>query len=229
MTTVLRPFLYKVGENITAPFRARNLLWLAAAVLLTLALVRGGFDGWWFAHTRSALVFALFIPVGALGFLVPIIAPVIAFTLGAMRKDARLVTAGYALVQSAALAWVLSSFLKFFTGRAHPTLWGSSVLEDASRLFRFGFGEGGIFWGWPSSHAAVACAVAATAIALYAANMRVKITAFAFAVYVTVGVSLTFHWFSDAVAGAIVGTIIGVAVGRSFAARAVTKFSSSSR
>jgi len=37
-----------------------------------------------------------------------------------------------------------------------------------------------------------------------------------YALYIGLGVSMTIHWFSDFVAGAIIGSVIGVVVGRSF-------------
>jgi len=36
------------------------------------------------------------------------------------------------------------------------------------------------------------------------------------AFYIGLSVSMTIHWFSDFVAGAIIGTLVGVVVGRSF-------------
>lgn len=40
--------------------------------------------------------------------------------------------------------------------------------------------------------------------------------ALAYALYIGLGVSMTIHWFSDFVAGAILGAIIGVVVGKRF-------------
>ena len=37
-----------------------------------------------------------------------------------------------------------------------------------------------------------------------------------YAVYIGMGVSMTIHWFSDVVAGAIIGAVIGVTVGNVF-------------
>jgi hypothetical protein len=37
-----------------------------------------------------------------------------------------------------------------------------------------------------------------------------------YALYIGVGVSMTIHWFSDFVAGAIIGTVIGFTVGNVF-------------
>jgi membrane-associated phospholipid phosphatase len=37
-----------------------------------------------------------------------------------------------------------------------------------------------------------------------------------YALYIGIGVSMTIHWFSDFVAGALIGAIIGVVVGTGF-------------
>jgi hypothetical protein len=37
-----------------------------------------------------------------------------------------------------------------------------------------------------------------------------------YAFYIDLGVSVTIHWFSEFVAGAIIGSVIGTVVGRSF-------------
>jgi membrane-associated phospholipid phosphatase len=37
-----------------------------------------------------------------------------------------------------------------------------------------------------------------------------------YAFYVGLGVSMTIHWFSDFVAGAIIGSVIGAVVGNGF-------------
>jgi hypothetical protein len=37
-----------------------------------------------------------------------------------------------------------------------------------------------------------------------------------YAFYIGLGVSVTIHWFSEFVAGAIIGSVIGTVVGRSF-------------
>jgi membrane-associated phospholipid phosphatase len=40
--------------------------------------------------------------------------------------------------------------------------------------------------------------------------------AITYSLYVGIGVSMTIHWFSDFIAGAIIGTVVGVVVGKSF-------------
>jgi hypothetical protein len=45
--------------------------------------------------------------------------------------------------------------------------------------------------------------------------------AVAYSLCVGLGVSVTIHWFSDFVAGAIIGSVIGVVVGRAFYRRGI--------
>jgi membrane-associated phospholipid phosphatase len=73
-----------------------------------------------------------------------------------------------------------------------------------------------MFWGWPSSHTTVAFAMAACLITLYPGNKKLILFASLYAFYIGLGVSVTIHWFSEFVAGAIIGSVIGMVVGRSF-------------
>ncbi|HTE48387.1 MAG TPA: phosphatase PAP2 family protein, partial [Candidatus Paceibacterota bacterium] len=74
-------------------------------------------------------------------------------------------------------------------------------------------------WGWPSSHATIAFAVATTLFVLYPKNLAVRILALLSAFYIGIGVSMSIHWFSDFISGAILGSLIGFIVGRAFLAR----------
>ncbi len=208
----MAPFAYRLPQNIVAVFKPRNLIWHGLVIALSFVAVVTGFDWWYFQETRSALLFQLAIPAALLGFAVPVFTPFVLLTA----KTRQLQNAGYALGQSAVLAWMLSALYKVFTGRMHPPLVNNaSTLSDISRDFHFGFMNGGVFWGWPSSHTTVAFAIAFTAITLFP-RPKVRFWALAFALYVGVGVSITIHWFSDFAAGAILGTLVGTIVGEAF-------------
>lgn len=217
-----KPFFYKLPQNIAVSFRGYNLLWHVLAIALTFVIVVSGFDLFYFAHTRSPIIFMLAIPTALIGFIVPIFTPLTLFIVGLGRKKDKILNFAYALAQSALIALIVSSAYKAVTGRAHPELFNatSNMLLDISREFHFGFLQGGIFWGWPSSHTMVAFAIAATAITLYP-KLKVKIWALLFALYVGIGVSLTIHWFSDFVAGALIGIVVGMTVGAAFLKREI--------
>ena len=57
--------------------------------------------------------------------------------------------------------------------------------------------------------------MAACLIMLYPKNKKLAFFALLYAFYVGFGVSVTIHWFSEFIAGAIIGSVIGVVVGRS--------------
>ena len=109
---------------------------------------------------------------------------------------------------------LISSFYKALTGRPGPRHFTGPII-DASREFRFGFLRGGVFWGWPSSHTTVAFAMAIAIWKLFDSKV-VRLIALCLAFYIGMGVSLTIHWFSDFVAGAIIGAVIGRTAGDTF-------------
>jgi len=117
--------------------------------------------------------------------------------------------------QAALLGSLVSSVLKFFTGRVQPNL--HDIAINVSHSFNFGFGEHGIFWGWPSSHTAIAFAMVVAIIFLFPNNKKFKYIGLVYATYVGIGMSvLGFHWLSESVAGAIIGAVIGMVVGKAF-------------
>ncbi|MEI7719879.1 MAG: phosphatase PAP2 family protein [bacterium] len=216
---MFRSFLHKLPQTILDCFRDRNLLWHALAIALTYACVTSGFDWLYFEHTRSSLLFAATLPASILGFFVPIILPAALYLIGTLRKDARMQRAGTAVAQAGIIAWLVSSTYKAFTGRIQPYFtpyYSHLPTVDISHQFHFGFWQHGIFWGWPSSHAAVACAGMVALLLLYAEKKFLCIILLLYIVYIAFAVSVSIHWFSDSLAGAIIGTTIGVAVAKSF-------------
>jgi membrane-associated phospholipid phosphatase len=139
--------------------------------------------------------------------------PLILFALGIIARNAKVILTGWAVGQAELIGALVAATYKAFTGRAHPA---HSVGEDISHVFRFGFLRGGVFWGWPSSHTTVAFAIAMTVFTLWPKQRWLGWVAILYAGYVGIGVSMTIHWFSDFVAGAIIGSVIGAVVGKSF-------------
>ncbi len=187
--------------------------WHLLAILLTFGLVASGFDWRYFLCTRSQMLRLWMFPAVVVGGLVPIILPLVLLAVGAITASPGIRLAGWAVAQAELLGAIIAAFYKALTGRAHPA---RGVGEDLTHLFRFGFLRGGVFWGWPSSHTTIAFAMAVAVSQLFPKRRWLGCLAIAYACYVGLGVSMTIHWFSDFVAGAIIGTAIGVVVGRAF-------------
>jgi hypothetical protein len=214
---MFRAFFSGVLRRIIECFKGSYLLWQFLAAALTLVLVESGADWRYFESTRSDLLFSLALPAAIIGFFVPVIVPVGLYIIGEMRRMPELVRAGAALAQSVIVAYVVSCFYKIFTGRIQPEFLTHLSTVDISREFQFGFLRNGIFWGWPSSHAAVACAMVAALVVLYPRIRAIKYLALLYGLYIVLGVSVSIHWLSDALAGAIIGSVAGIVVARSFA------------
>lgn len=209
----MEKFIVTLPLNIARCFKGRMILWHALAIILTVILVSSGFDWRYFECTRSpelrnGMFFAVII-----GQCVPMILPLSLVLAGGIFQDAATSRVGWALGQAALIGWFIASAYKSVTGRVHPP---RGVAMDTSRVFHFGFMRGGIFWGWPSSHTATAFAMALALFTLFPKQKWLRIAALAYALYIGLGVSITIHWFSDFVAGAIIGTVIGVTVGKNF-------------
>ena len=189
------------------------ILWHIAAIVLTFILVASGADWSYFLDTRSPVLREWMFPAVRIGGLLPFALPLILLAFGTIIRSAKTTLTGWAVGQAALLGSLVSSTYKAFTGRVHP---GHSVGPDISHVFRFGFLRGGVFWGWPSSHTTIAFAMAVTVFRLYPKQKWLGYAAIAYAVYVGIGVSMTIHWFSDFVAGAIIGSLIGSVVGKNF-------------
>ena len=210
-------------RNIVKVFSGKNLLWHALAILLTILIVTSDFDWSYYVWTRSAIMTDIAFPAVMLGTSLPILIPLILLLIGMIQKKAQAVANAWAIGQAAILGSLISSFYKAFTGRIPPPMshgfifsTANPMLADSSHGFQFGFFKGGIFWGWPSSHTTIAFAMAACMVMLYPKNKKVIFFSLLYALYVGLGVSVTIHWFSEFVAGAIIGSVIGVVVGRSF-------------
>jgi membrane-associated phospholipid phosphatase len=210
-------FLYQLPKNIVRCFKGYNLLWHFLAIALTYIIVASDFDWYYFISTQKPILRTLLFPAVRLGMILPVLVPVILLLMGVLIKNFKIKNAAFALGQAAILGLAISSCYKALTGRIPPPhFFGHPALLDTSQGFRFGFLRGGMFWGWPSSHTTVAFAMAVALWELYPENKLVRYAAILYAFYVGVGVSIRIHWFSEFVAGAIIGSVIGVVVGKSF-------------
>jgi hypothetical protein len=209
----MKQFLVTVPRNLIGCFKGRRIVWHIVAILLTFILVTSGFDWRYFLATRNPTLRSWMFHAVGIGGLLPIALPLILFAFGIIARNARTILTGWAVGQAALLGSLVSSAYKAVTGRAHPS---HGVGTDISHVFHFGFLRGGVFWGWPSSHVTIAFAMAVTVFTLCPKQRWPGFVAILYAFYVGMGVSLTIHWFSDFVAGAIIGSVIGAVVGNSF-------------
>ncbi|MBP7898389.1 phosphatase PAP2 family protein [Candidatus Gracilibacteria bacterium] len=225
--SMTQTILYKFRENLVQVLSGNNLYIHLFAITLTTVLVTSGFDGWYFSSTRNTTLQSFLFPATFVGGVLPILLPLFLYLIGSIKKNRHYTITAYALAQAAFMGWFISSTYKAFTGRAHPAIHRSALFDNLntnplvnidtlSREFHFGFLKGGIFWGWPSSHTTVAFSVAFTIWAIYQKNTIIKYTAVIIAAYVGIGISTNIHWFSDFVAGALIGTIIGKQIGKNF-------------
>lgn len=199
------------------------ILWHLLFIALTFILVQSGLDWFYFCSTRSQQLWAWMIPSAPIGALVPLVLPLTLILTGCITSRTRLAQTGWAIGQAALMGSLLSSTYKAFTGRVHPE---HGISADLSHEFRFGWLRGGVFWGWPSSHTTIAFAMAVTVFTLFPQRRWLGWLAIAYAAYIGLGVSMTIHWFSDFVAGAVLGSVIGVVVGKAFSPNLETKVTS---
>lgn len=212
----MRFFVISLPGNFIDCFRGRRLVWHMVAIVLTVIMVLAGLDWRYFLATRSPELRRWMFPAVHIGGLLPLVLPLLLLFLGGIFRQLKTVQTGWAVAQAEILGSLISSCYKALTGRAHPM---HSPGADLTHIFRFGFLRGGVFWGWPSSHTTIAFAMAACICALFPRQKWLGVCALLYALYVGVGVSMTIHWLSDFVAGAIIGSVIGFVVGRSFKAR----------
>lgn len=216
---MIRGIFRSLPSNLAASFRGGMLIWHALAITSTYLLVVSGFDWWFFEATRNPFWHWLIMAAGISGFFVPVLVPVGVYIAGEVTRNGNLMKGGVALAQAAIIAWLVTSLYKAFTGRVAPEFLTYTSTIDTSREFHFGLLQNGIFWGWPSSHAAIAFAITAALWTLYPRNSKSTIgryIALLYAFFIAFGAAIGFHWFSDVTAGAILGWTIGIVVGRSF-------------
>ncbi len=145
--------------------------------------------------------------------LLPIVVPLTLLLLGVAARSGRTRLVGWAIGQAEVIGGIIAAGYKALTGRAHPA---HGIGTDLTQDFKFGLLRGGVFWGWPSSHTTIAFAMAVTVFRLFPKQRWVGYLAVSYAFYIGFGVSMTIHWFSDFVAGALVGTVVGLVVGTRF-------------
>ncbi|MCL2283109.1 MAG: phosphatase PAP2 family protein [Fibromonadales bacterium] len=223
------PFLLlfdNIGYNFLGSFAHNYGMNYAVGSFATYGMVVSGVDWKWnrVAYNNSGVAIAG-IPSGIIGFAAPFAAPVAFYYYGKNQNDKKMQIAGLAVAQAALLGFTVSSGIKAFTGRSAPDIMEKAIMGrdngreeegDYSDDFKFGFMKRGVFHGWPSSHTATAFAMASALAEVYSDNTAVVIGAYSYAAFIAAGMSVTAHWASDVVAGALIGVAIGKTVGKSF-------------
>lgn len=220
----MKIFFFEIKNTLLNLLKINYFLYMMIGFVVTYFLVMSGFDWWYFLHFRNSEIENFFFPGILIGGVLPIILPIGFFVFGKIKKNSNYINWAGLLGQSAFLGWLSSSILKAFTGRVQPNM--HDLVTDISHNFNFGFWRHGIFWGWPSSHTAVAFSVVFAVITalinrekILKNSRRNKIylgILFFYAFYIGIAVSLSIHWFSDFVMGGILGTVVGHEVGKSF-------------
>jgi len=223
MISQMPELFQNLPKNVAQIFTGRNLLFHSLAIVLTILIVESGLDWFYYVQTRSQIFAHLALPAIMLGTLIPILATLAILSFGAIYRNRSLISLAWALGQSALLGYLVSIAYKFWTGRIPPPFRGFRMsaqnlnsLTDSSHGFQFGFLKGGVFWGWPSSHTTVTFAMSVCLITLYPKNKLLISLALVYAFYVGLGVSVSIHWLSEFVAGAIIGCVVGSVVGKSW-------------
>ena len=209
----MKRFFFTLPRNLSGCFKGWKLAWHLVAIVFTIIIVLSGFDWRYFLATRSPELRSWMFPAVIIGGLLPFYLPLALLAAGYITRNARSILTGWAVAEAELLGALIVIAYKAFTGRAHPA---HNVGADISHVFHFGWLRGGVFWGWPSSHTTIAFAMAVTVFTLYPKQRWLGLLAILYAFYIGIGVSMTIHWFSDFVAGAIVGSVVGTVVGKSW-------------
>ncbi len=205
-------FIKTLPRNLVASFRERLVIYHLLAICLTALCVLSGWDWRWFELTNTPFIHAISLPAIVVGSFLPIVLPLCIIVVAWLRKNNLLALKGWMLWQASFIGLIISSTYKAFTGRIPPTF---ANLLDISHQFNFGFFRHGVFWGWPSSHTTTNFALA-TAFFFMFPKSKWKWVLLAFALYVGLGVSTYIHWFSEFVAGVLIGWAIGLGVARNW-------------
>ena len=169
----------------------------------------------WGQAAYPAVILGVAGPVGVISGL---------FAKGYWGKDDETLGAAYSVLQANALTLGYVTVLKLITGRPPPKdeLVGPVApdMRSLSHTFRFGVGRGGIVHGWPSGHVAVTMATCSSLAAYYPDSWALKLAGAASVAAMMFGVISfrggSMHWFSEAIAGALMAYPIGVATGEGF-------------
>jgi hypothetical protein len=212
-----------LGSNALRMFSGSSAILHLSAAAGTFLIVQSGSDknvhNYFARHTSIG---DLSWPGVVLGSVFPVVLGGSLLGRGLTGGSSELASAGSAVLQASLLAVSYSTVLKALTGRAHPE---PVIYEDneAGSSFRFGFLRGGAFWGWPSGHLLANTAAVTSLFTFYKDKTWLKVSGGTYLGYLFLSVishhGSSMHWFSDEVAGTLMGFAIGTTVGRDFRRR----------
>ncbi len=208
-----------IGNNIVNSFRGDNLYLHLAGIASTFIIVTTDtdykvhkffYDHEGFGKAARPIIYA--------GMFIPFVTGGSLYAYGKFSKDDRAVAASFAVLQASLVTFLYNSMLKAITGRPNPDWQHHSDMKALSKTFRFGFMRGGIFWGWPSGHTSSTMAVVSALTNFYPEKTWLKIAGYSLVAYMMYGVSSLhrggMHWFSDAVAAALMSYAVGSTIGK---------------
>jgi membrane-associated phospholipid phosphatase len=220
----------RLGANIEGSYAFPNLLFHVGAAVSTVPLVL------WvdepvqrFFQREDPMTdeagFAALIAGAAL----PAAIPATLYFGGLLAGGDEVATAGAAAAQAVVMQLVVVHALKWLTDRAGPfpngdpneERWSGSVTRDSNSARDFDFNPFNLRWGirWPSGHTAASFALASSLVAFYPDELWLALVGYPLAAGIGIGmVEGDYHWFSDIVAGALIGHVIGWTVGGEFRA-----------
>ncbi len=207
------------GNNFLNSFRGTSLYLQLGGVAATALIVGTGTDYTVEHYFNTQPEFGRWAhPVVFTGQFLPFVAGGSLLAYGAIGNNKQVLGASFAVIQASVMELMYNSLLKAITGRPHPDWRHVSDMDSLSRTFRFGFLRGGVFWGWPSGHTAATTAVVSALLGYYPNSTWLKVAGFGLIAYTIFGVSATnrggMHWFSDAIAGALISYAVGSTVGK---------------
>ncbi len=219
---IINPFT-GVLKNTGDCFKGVNLAFHSLAAASTYLLIQTNIDYEvqnYFSKDNNFQTFAG--PAAWTGYIAPVVLSVGIYFFGKYKNDNEIIAAGSAVIQASLVSVTYSSLLKAITGRPGPDPEKSPNMKEVSRKFRFGFLRGGIHYGWPSGHLTVNTAAVTSLMYFYKDKDKdwLKILGSLYLSYLVIGVTAhekaTMHWFSDVVAGTIMGFTIGATIGNNF-------------
>ena len=169
-----------------------------------------------FAARQNELAYGIaFTPGMMMGTFFPVLVPGYLYFIS---DNKSLNNTGAVAVQATAVAFLYNNILKAISGRAHPD--AEDNTGERSRDFKWGFGRRGVFYGWPSGHSMTNAAMAMSIASYNRDDPLVVAGCTLYAGYIATSMVLgakgEAHWFSDAVAGTLMGASIGWYIGSVF-------------